>query len=109
MPHSARNLGYSYKNGKGVLQDYKEAEKWYRLAAEQGQAASQTYLGEMYERSNDFALAHMWYNISAVNGYDDDASKNRDNIAARMTSADASMAQAMASECLASNYKNCGN
>jgi len=26
-----------YANGEGVLQDYKEAVKWYRLAAEQGE------------------------------------------------------------------------
>jgi tetratricopeptide (TPR) repeat protein len=30
------NLGFMYRNGKGVLQDDKEAVKWYRLAAEQG-------------------------------------------------------------------------
>jgi uncharacterized protein len=27
-----------YKNGNGVIQDYAEAVKWYRLAAEQGNA-----------------------------------------------------------------------
>ncbi len=30
------NLGNMYENGRGVLQDYKTAVKWYRLAAEQG-------------------------------------------------------------------------
>ena len=30
------NLGNRYRNGEGVPQDYKEAVKWYRLAAEQG-------------------------------------------------------------------------
>ena len=28
------NLGLIYANGKGVTQDYKEAVKWYRKAAE---------------------------------------------------------------------------
>ena len=32
------NLAVMYDDGKGVLQDYKEAVKWYRLAAEQGYA-----------------------------------------------------------------------
>lgn len=32
------NLGYMYDKGYGVEQDYREAEKWYRLAAEQGDA-----------------------------------------------------------------------
>jgi uncharacterized protein len=27
-----------YDNGDGVIQDYAEAVKWYRLAAEQGNA-----------------------------------------------------------------------
>ena len=30
------NLGVMYANGHGVSQDYAEAAKWYRLAAEQG-------------------------------------------------------------------------
>ena len=29
-------LGAMYYNGRGVPQDYKQAVKWYRLAAEQG-------------------------------------------------------------------------
>ena len=32
------NLGVMYDNGEGVPQDYAEAAKWYRLAAEQGEA-----------------------------------------------------------------------
>ena len=31
-------LGVMYDNGEGVPQDYAEAVKWYRLAAEQGDA-----------------------------------------------------------------------
>jgi TPR repeat protein len=33
-----RNLGFMYANGQGVPQDYAEAVKWYRLAADQGDA-----------------------------------------------------------------------
>ena len=42
------NLGLIYSKGQGVAPDYKEAVKWYRLAAEQGFAESQTNLGLMY-------------------------------------------------------------
>ena len=38
------NLGIMYENGEGVPQDYKEAVKWYRLAAEQGYAMLNTIL-----------------------------------------------------------------
>ena len=41
-------LGTIYHGGKGVLQDYAEAEKWYRLAAEKGDINAQLMLGGMY-------------------------------------------------------------
>ena len=34
------SLGLMYDNGKGVPQDYAEAVKWYRKAAEQGHLAA---------------------------------------------------------------------
>ena len=42
------NLGVRYENGLGVIQDYKNAATWYRLAAEQGHANAQYNLGAMY-------------------------------------------------------------
>lgn len=43
------NLGLAYHKGLGVPQDYEEAVKWYRLAAEQGNADAQLSLGFMYD------------------------------------------------------------
>jgi len=105
------NLGVMYEKGNGVLQDYAEAVKWYRLAAEQGNASAQNNLGTIYELGNgvlqDNVRAHMWYNIAAANGAEK-SGEWRDQIAAKMTSADISKAQSMAKECLSSKYKNCG-
>ena len=42
-----------YLNGQGVRQDYAEAVKWSRRAADQGNAAAQLNLGFMYEKSQD--------------------------------------------------------
>ena len=42
------NLGVMYRFGDGVAQDYVEAVRLFRLAAEQGIARSQTNLGNMY-------------------------------------------------------------
>ena len=42
-------LGLMHYNGDGVVQDHKEAVKWYRLAADQGNALAQNNLGTMYE------------------------------------------------------------
>ena len=38
-----------YADGEGVSQDYGEAVRWYRLAAEQGEAIPQFNLGVMYD------------------------------------------------------------
>ena len=38
------NLGYAYANGFGVEKDEKEEVKWYRKAAEQGNAKAQKVL-----------------------------------------------------------------
>ncbi len=42
------------RNGEGVPQDYAEAAKWYRLAAEQGYATAQTILGVCTEMAKAF-------------------------------------------------------
>ena len=42
------DLGLMYVSGRGVLQDFAEAVRWYRLAAEQGNGAAQGSLGLMY-------------------------------------------------------------
>ncbi|MCR5347699.1 MAG: sel1 repeat family protein [Fretibacterium sp.] len=41
-------LGNMYYNGEGVNVDYKEAARWYKMAADQGYAQAQFNLGEMY-------------------------------------------------------------
>jgi TPR repeat protein len=104
-------LGVMYGNGEGVPQDYTEAVNWHRRAAEQGQAFSQYSLGWIYQRGEgvpqDNILAHMWYNIGIANG-NTLSSSIRDIIAESMTPQDISTAQAMARDCMSSNYQNCG-
>jgi len=88
-----------YKNGQGVPQDYKEAVKWYRLSAEQGDATAQFNLGNQYANGTgvlqDYALAHMWFNLSGSNG-DKHAVHNRDIIEKRMSPTQIEKAQDMA-------------
>ena len=103
-------LGFMYNNGQGVVQDHKEAVKWYRLAAAQGDAKAQYYLGHMYKNGQgvvqNYVRAHMWYNLSASIGYSD-ASKFRDYVATKMTSAQIAQAQELAQRCQASSYQQC--
>ena len=42
------DLGSMYANAEGVDTDYSKALKWFRLAADQGEASAQNNLGEMY-------------------------------------------------------------
>ena len=95
------NLGFMYNNGQGVPQDYAETVKWYRLAAEQGHASAQNNLGLMYDNGEgvpqDYVQAHMWYNLAGAQGLEQ-AAKNRDNVAKRMTPAQIAEAQKLARE-----------
>ena len=48
-PNGQYNLGVAYENGAGVQQDYDEALRWYRLAADQGNACAQNAIGLFYD------------------------------------------------------------
>ena len=99
-----------YANGQGVVQDYAEAVRWYKMAAAQGDVNAQYNLGVMYAAGRGVlqnnVQAHMWFNIAAVKG-DKDAVKNRDIFANKMTAEQIGQAQRLAKECQARNYKNC--
>ena len=71
-------LGYwyasdQYDTGRGVLEDDKEAVKWYRKAAEQGYALAQVKLGGMYGSGRgvpqDYKEAIKWFRKAAEQGY----------------------------------------
>ena len=61
-----------YRTGEGVPQDYGEAVKWFRLAADQGDASAQNNLGVMYEYGRgvpqDYGEAVKWFRLAADQG-----------------------------------------
>ena len=67
-----KDLGFCYATGEGVRQDYAEAVKWYRKAAEQGYAKSQFNLGLCYVKGEgvrqDYAEAVKWFRKAAEQG-----------------------------------------
>jgi TPR repeat protein len=67
------NLGLAYDKGEGVIQDYKEAFKWYRRAAEQGHAYAQFNLGVMYGKGEgvtiDYEKSEKWLLKAAEQGH----------------------------------------
>ena len=66
------NLALIYKNGNGVAQDYAEAAKWYRLAAEQGHLKAANNLGSLYYAGDgvlqNYAEAAKLWHIAAKQG-----------------------------------------
>jgi tetratricopeptide (TPR) repeat protein len=66
------NIGWLYRNGRGVVQDYAEAMRWYRKAADQGHAAALSNVGFLYQNglgvAQDDAEAMRWYCNAAVQG-----------------------------------------
>jgi len=66
------NLGILYMRGRGVVQDYNQAAKWYSKAAAQGDAAAQDNLGTLYlngqgvPRSTETAVS--WFRKAAEQG-----------------------------------------
>ena len=105
------NLGVMYDNGKGIIENDIEAFKLYMFAAEHGDANAQNHIGMMFSVGAGFiksnVIAHMWYNIASANGKEE-AAKQRDDIALKMTRAEIATAQAMAQECFSSGYEICG-
>ena len=65
-------LGYMYANGQGVQKDDAQAVKWFRKAAEQGNAKAQYCLGVMYDSGigvqKDEAQTVKWYSKAAQQG-----------------------------------------
>ena len=62
-----------YAYGQGVKQDYAEALRWYRKAADGGHAGAMANLGHMYENGDgvgqDKAEAIKWYRKAAAKGF----------------------------------------
>ena len=82
-------------------QDYTEAAKWSRLAADQGFAVAQYYLGIAYANGQgvpqDFVQAYKLFELSAAHGYKD-ATQGRETVSGRMTEAQVAEAQQLARE-----------
>ncbi|MGV0035112.1 MAG: tetratricopeptide repeat protein [Candidatus Azotimanducaceae bacterium WSBS_2022_MAG_OTU7] len=79
--------------------------KWYRLAADQGDASAQNNLGVMYATGRgvpeDRVLGYMWVNLAGINTYD--VSRLKEALVGRMTKADLSKAKDLTSQYIKDN------
>ena len=64
--------GALFHSGQEVTQDYREALKWFRLAADQGNARAQNWVGTMYYIGQgvpkDYQEALKWFRFAADQG-----------------------------------------
>ena len=71
-PVSQYLLGQMYDYGSGVSQNYYEAFRWYKQAADAGNVAAMNSVGNMYEYgqgvNQDIELAIYWYQRAAAGG-----------------------------------------
>ena len=107
-PQAQVKLGRDYQD----VNDYNQAFKWYKLAAEQSYARAQLNLGLMYSHGGmgvrqDYTLAYMWLNIGAANG-SSAAKRWRKKVAGNMTTKAIEKARSLAKRCIKTNYKKCG-
>jgi uncharacterized protein len=65
-PDAQTIIGGMYFAGRGVHQDFTEAERWYRLAAENGQVIAQNNLASMLV-GRDSSEAVKWASLAAKN------------------------------------------
>src|SRR3974390_166824 len=94
-------LGTLYHVGHGVPQNYLEAAKWYRRAADQGFESAQYNLGGMYYLGlgvpKALVSAQMYFYLAAARGHEE-ARKVRDDLEKQMTAAQIRAAQKRADE-----------
>jgi TPR repeat protein len=100
------NLGVMFSEGHGAAKNEAEAVRWYRLAAEQGNPEAQYNLGLAYAKGDGIAQSyvdgHLWFSLAAERFSKSEprsyelAVRNRNLIAAKMTSEEIAVAQKLA-------------
>ena len=104
------NLGLMYEFGEGVPENYAEAVKWYRKAADQGHAKAQFNLGFMYHFGvgvpENHVRAYVWLSMAKTQG-NELANNIIGKVKNLMTKQQIAKAQALATQCYESDYKDC--
>ena len=108
MDSAQLSLGWMYKDGLGVPQDYKEAVRWYLKSAEKQNFGAFDTLGDTYRDglgvNKDNVYAYRWFQIGEVSPM---LRRKRDLIAKQMTPAQIEAAKKLARECVRKKYKGC--
>jgi hypothetical protein len=72
-PQAQAELGESYLNGRGVVQDFPRAAEWFEKAAYNGVASAMYELGKMaragWGMEQSLLEAYVWLNLASARGY----------------------------------------
>lgn len=101
---AAFELGAAFAHGAGRAEDYAEAARWYRKAAERGNPRAQHDLAVLYGKGlgvpQDYVRAYVWFDLAAAGfGHGrrrERAIELRDMMAAFMTPAERAEAERLA-------------
>ena len=87
-----------YDDGTGVTEDDREAVRWYRLAASQGNAEAQYRLGNMSVSGQgvpkDEVSAYAWWKVAAGQGHLT-AKRDTERLSKRLTDLETEQAQGL--------------
>lgn len=100
-----------HRMGFGVTKDQREAKKWSRLAAKQGNLDAQLMLANLYSKaegqeSPDVVRAYAWYEVSAKEG-SAEAKKELVSLEKEMTPQQLAEAREKARKCESSKLELC--
>lgn len=102
-------LGLLYLTGKGTIQDFEEAAKWFTSAAEQNHAAAQYELGLLFHNGLGVDLdnekSYMWLNLAAAAGIEQ-AATARDKVMRSLSTKQLTQAQKAAREWVTHQKRN---
>ncbi|HEY3929077.1 MAG TPA: tetratricopeptide repeat protein [Candidatus Koribacter sp.] len=65
MHEAVLAMGWFYLNGFGVEKDLRQAERWYKKSARQGEPMAMFSLGVMACETRDYADALIWFRRAA--------------------------------------------
>ena len=100
-----------HRMGLGVPKNEKEARKWSRLAAKQGNPEALTLLGSLYYKtggaeSPDVVRAYIWYEAAAEQG-NAEAKKDLASLTKELTPQQVTEAREKAHKCKSAKYEQC--
>lgn len=107
-PLAQLKLGMAYNDGKGIDKDKTQAAIWFRKSAAQGDVMAQGFLGLSYQTGEgvpkDMILAYMWFKLAEQEPL---WAQMASQLGMGFTTSELGRANKLATECRASNYKNC--